>query len=163
MTITLDQAREAMKAVVEEQGADFRYVIDRQKFGGAVCYYVPLPAGLATEYRDPQKATTGCLIGRVLDRLGETRQRIDNAGASRSAASLGHQGSVLNLSISYPDMFATDGVLEYLNLAQLAQDIGMTWGEAYAFAERFAADSDSYHDLMMEISGWTPPVLEVEL
>lgn len=159
MTITLNQAREATKAVVEEQGADFRYVIDRVKNGGAVCYYVPLPASVAAEYNDPQKATTGCLIGRVLDRLGETRQRNDNAGGSRAAVGLGHQGSVNNLSISYPGMFADDGVVHYLLLAQTAQDVGMTWGEAYTYAERYAIDGtgqSSYPNLMTEISDWKP-------
>lgn len=157
MSITLEQAREALKAVVEEQGPDFRYVIDRTKYGGASCYYVPMPEAMAVAYGDPQKGITGCLIGRVLDRLGETRQRVNNAGGVHTPeVGLGHQGAVGNLATYYPDMFAKDGAGPYLTLAQLAQDKGMTWGEAYAYAERYAADPSSYHALIQEVTDRVP-------
>lgn len=114
---------------------------------GATCYYVPLPAIreemerltalgpersdsfdvslpmhlLAPNDGDPRE-TTGCLVGVVLDRYGETRHRFH---ATRCEA----------VHAAVPGMFANEMVAKYLSRAQIAQDRGLTWGDALDRAE----------------------------
>jgi len=114
---------------------------------GATCYYVPLPVvreemerltALGPEHLDDfdvklpmhllvphdedPRETTGCLVGVVLDRYGETRHRFH---ATRCDA----------VHVAVSGMFADEMVAQYLSKAQIAQDKGCTWAYALDRAE----------------------------
>jgi len=134
--LDLETARRLMAQAVAEQ-PDFNYT------GGdksRSCFYVALPElrarmkrdqGLCEEFpevvtpqQDDPRETTGCLIGVVLERHGETRQRFTT-------------NSVYGLRGAFPDMFADWSVQEYLSTAQVVQDTGGTWSDALARAEEW--------------------------
>lgn len=132
--LTLDQVRTAAAEVVAEQGEDFVYNPEPDRVS---CFYVPLPTDVAhfEGYPAPMK-TTGCLVGRILDKLGETRHHITIVKVWP-----GHVGGVSNLAYTYKDMM-TPEAKEYLSILQRAQDRGHTWGKALKFGEHWHAADD---------------------
>lgn len=134
--LDLDTARRLMATVVGEN-PDFIY--STWEFRGSGCYYVPLPVLREEQKRlggaisgmdlvrdmamenDPRE-TTGCLIGMILDRHGQTRHRFTGK-------------TVMGLSLRFPWMFANERVVAYLSAAQQKQDGGGTWQEAMDEAE----------------------------
>ena len=125
--IEIDQARDLLKRAMETQGRDFRY-----SAGGVGCFYLPidrLPEAYPNKQgrheiplNDPRRKT-GCLIGTALDLDGETRHHE-------------YPKPVDSLYEKYPDMM-TEEAANYFQVAQQAQDIGMTWGRAYDKAENW--------------------------
>jgi len=113
MTIELEQARKLLKQAMETQGPDFVY----NPKGLGECLYEQ------RQNSEGPQAITGCLIGVALDLSGETRHH-------------GFRGNVMTLRSRYPDMMSADAVL-YFYSAQLTQDNGSTWGEAYLAAEKW--------------------------
>lgn len=138
--LDLTMARRLLREVVEEQGRDFVYNSEHGH-----CFYVPVPvvqgwvdSGLlsrtAGEVRDlfaddydpstDNRCITGCLVGRVLDKAGETRHR------TVQCISLG----VWYMYSRFPGMMTEDAA-QYLVRAQIKQDDGWTWGEVYDYTE----------------------------
>jgi len=136
--LDLETARRLMATVVGESPDR---IYSTWEFRGSGCYYVPLPV-LREEQRrcggkvpgmdvvsdearenDPRE-TTGCLIGMILDRHGETRHRFTGK-------------TVMGLSLRFPWMFASERVVAYLSTAQQKQDAGGTWQEAMDEAEAY--------------------------
>lgn len=136
--LDLETARRLMAQAVDEQ-PDLNYTngdISRS------CFYVALPElrvameqdeelrencySVLTPQQDDPRETTGCLVGVVLERHGETRQRFTTH-------------SVYGLRGAFPDMFANWSAQEYLSTAQSTQDRGGTWREALARAEEWYA------------------------
>lgn len=148
----LATVRRLLREVVEEAGRDFVYRTNPSPT--ANCYYIPLPRlrELATETPgyswgalfnhkapielagpdegDPREIT-GCIVGRVLDKLGVMAHRTLRACAM----------DVMELHEAYPGIFTSDAVAVYLQMAQSTQDPGGTWGEAYDAAERWLITS----------------------
>lgn len=137
--LILDQVRTAAAEVVAEQGEDFVYNPEPDRVS---CFYVPLPTDVADfeGYPASMKAT-GCLVGRLLDKLGETRHRINSV----SPVWPGYQGGVSHLTYTFKDMVTLEAK-QYLAVLQRAQDRGHTWGKALRFAEHWyaAADKDAW-------------------
>lgn len=116
--ITLEQARVALKQAMETQGPDFVY----NPGGQGECWNVPMksyPEG-------SPKRITGCLVGLTYPILGVAEKRYTEDNVGRGVM------GILN------DYLASVEVITYLLEAQMAQDQGMTWGDAYAAAERYA-------------------------
>ncbi len=109
--INLQQARELLARAVETQGRDFVYNAN----GKGLCHYTP--DGPA----DTPKGKTGCLAGVALNLAGETRHH-------------GYDGSVYDLNNDFPDIMTTEA-MHYLVSAQVAQDLGSSWGQAHYEAE----------------------------
>lgn len=149
--LDLQTARDIVREIVEEVGPDFRYIPED---ANQQCFYVQLTTviewvnnndihpgaedvmelvesseeGVVTFYPDLPKQTryhTACLVGRVLDRAGETRHR--------HPAHIIHD--VRELSKRYPDMF-TEEAVDYLQLLQASQDLGRPWSQAHQLAEQ---------------------------
>lgn len=153
--LDLQTARDIVREIVEEVGPDFRYIPEG---ANQQCFYVPLSTviewvnnkdihpgaedvmelvkssgeGVVTFYPDLPKQTryhTACLVGRVLDRAGETRHRHPKL--------INHD--VRDLSDHYPGMFTKEAV-DYLQLLQASQDVGHPWSQAYQLAEQSLED-----------------------
>lgn len=141
--LDLVNARRLMREVVTEKGEDFRYAESK----GQACFYAPLAelrqmAGLSEKVYTPLqhpgnqpdksgvREHTGCLIGTILSRWGETRHRTGSATIR-----------VLQLSMppGSPRLMADDTVTEYLAAAQQVQDAAGTWNEAMRAAEDWLA------------------------
>lgn len=124
-TTTLDQIREAAKAIVAAQGPDFRYRVQGSE---TRCAYVP-----ATDERYPYgpedvteiTRTTGCLVGRIADELDVMTDGL--AGTTLPIGSAIYHG--------FWDAVIEDRASEYLSLLQVRQDGGATWAEALKTAE----------------------------
>lgn len=138
--INLEQARALVREVVAEQGPDFVY-----ESGLGDCFYVPtktivawvevgviakdseLVGDLVAPGYDPTKDiryNTPCLVGRVLEKAGETRQQ---------------QVSVVSWNVAelvkkFPDMMTGDAA-KYLGNVQYHQDAAKSWGTALSLAE----------------------------
>lgn len=114
--IEIEQARKLLREAVDTQGEDFVYNLD----GEQSCFYKPLEGPSLLGPDDP-RYKTGCLVGVALNLAGETR----------------HQDlreSVMSLHVYYPDMMSREAAV-YFRVAQIAQDEGKTWGEAFKVAE----------------------------
>lgn len=127
--ITLDQVREAAHDVVAEQGPDFRYITGYAGGAHGQCAYVP-----STDERYPlrpeQRASgahlTGCLVGRVAERLG---LMTDELASSMTGIAAMYEERRWGLGL-------TEQAAQYLSWLQVVQDTGKTWGEALDEAER---------------------------
>jgi len=105
---------------MQTQGEDFVYNPDGQ--GG--CSYEPLPLDRVDEIGADEshpKCRTGCLIGTALTIAGERR----HVGFPQNVTSLGEE---------YEEMLSYEAS-SYFQAAQTSQDLGSTWGRAYATAE----------------------------
>lgn len=111
--INIDQARALLKQAMETQGRDFVYNPE----GGGDCFYEKKP-NLGPD--DP-RSKTACLIGVALDLAGETFHHRKS-------------GNIFSLVCHDIMTFVT---VEYFSLAQIAQDHGKSWGEAYDKAEEY--------------------------
>lgn len=129
--IDLDMARGLLARAVLTQGPDFVY---NPHGMGAACFYVPAVAanipGLAdnpVNQVDPEtdpRCFTGCLVGVALAFAGITFDEAESRPIHQIAA-----GGGLPL---------TSGAVTYLRRAQMSQDTGGTWGQAYQDAEVIA-------------------------
>ena len=116
--IELEQARGLLARAVLTMGPDFVYIpLNSYKN----CYYQPMKGDeYDFEPNDP-RGLTGCLIGVALSLAGETRH-------------IGVVDTIDNLHTFFPDLM-TNQVARYFRIAQIAQDHGDTWGQAYKKAE----------------------------
>jgi hypothetical protein len=120
----LNTVRDAAKAVLNRAGRDFRYSTNSL----SACWYKPITDdndpllhGEVLSESDPRR-TTGCFIGEILTRLGETRH-------------LNSEDAIAPLARFHGDMLSDDAI-RYLQTMQYRQDAAVTWGAAYDFAEK---------------------------
>lgn len=134
--ITLQQARDAMAALISERGRDFVY-------GGAYaghvsCFYVPLSREDAqsvshrsdvdiedggTRYflAEDNRTETACAVGEIIGSIHPALQtRIGMSTTGASSILVGE---------------ATEAARQYLDMLQQFQDSGRAWGEAFDHAE----------------------------
>lgn len=104
---------------VATQGPGFVYCP-----GGTLgCFYEPVPLDhVESRGEDDPRRLTGCLVGVALELAGETRQR-------------GSVHTIHRLYMSFFPSLCTRAAKDYLAVAQATQDLGASWGEAYAMAE----------------------------
>lgn len=127
--IDISRARELLKRAMETQGRDFVYMdgsdsyacynvpVIKEYFGDSMDYYDGIPA-------DSPKRMTGCIVGTAMSFTG----LIEDWTKHRC-------GSVDNFW-----KFLTNDAANYLRIAQIMQDRGHTWGDAFDTAERFIDD-----------------------
>lgn len=111
--IGIDEARTLLADAVATQGRDFVY----NPGGGKTCHNVPY---LDAPEGDPRRLT-GCLVGTAMKLSG----RIPDIETSPY-----RKGSVSRFA-----SFLTTEAEAYFRAAQIAQDHGRTWGEAFDAAE----------------------------
>lgn len=134
--ITLQQARDAMAALIAERGRDFVY-------GGAYaghvsCFYVPLSLedAQSVSYRndvdiedgdtryslvEDNRTETACAVGEIIGSIYPDLQTwIGMSPMGASAILVGK---------------ATEAARQYLSILQQFQDAGRAWGEAFDHAE----------------------------
>lgn len=130
--IDLNKARELLKAAVETQGADFKYV-SRVNQG---CAYTPINDENYGSYlsappaKDDPRRKTGCVVGTALTAAGVDWSKIDQR----------YRINYLYNNRAFADQeveLEEDAMLYFLK-AQYAQDTGNTWGKALERAEAFA-------------------------
>lgn len=130
LNITDDNVLELLEDAVNSEGRDFRY--NPEGYGG--CFYTPRPS---TQYDgdDPRK-THGCLIGTMLMRNGmgpETDPEVyEFMGSALMDANelLRHLNNIGRVNYTYNAGRA-------LREAQIMQDNGHSWGEAYDMAKDY--------------------------
>lgn len=146
LTLDEDNVLELLKQIVESKGRD--YVYNPAANGGdgtndRSCYYVPIPKALAhgvfmsshieqryVERPEHPKNQTGCVIGELLTRNGFDEQT--NPGAYNTIASSGSTVDVLLLSLRVGGHLEyTENARKVLRVAQIRQDRGGSWGEAF--------------------------------
>lgn len=120
--MTLEEARGYLARAVLTQGPTFVYNLDIPENDELSCSYFPqedAPEGNPTRI-------TACLVGVAMRIAGRSVERWmeDN---TCDTASLVH---AWNLS---------DPAARYFRQAQVSQDVGESWGDAYEAAERYAA------------------------
>lgn len=127
--INISRARELLKQAMETQGRDFIYSdgrdshscynvpVTKEHFGDSMDYYDSIP-------EDSPKRVTGCLVGTAMSLSGVMGTWVSH-----------RSGSVDNFW-----RFLTDDATDYFRVAQVMQDRGHTWGEAFDTAERFIDD-----------------------
>lgn len=126
--LTLERAKELVSQVVVRMGPDFRYAhAQTQK-----CYNVPYVMANKTGPVPDVRGQTGCLIGEVFTAHGFTIHR------ERPEA------GVVSLYAEFPELFHDDLVADYLNIIQVAQDNGWTWGDAAGRGLEFLNITDRF-------------------
>lgn len=114
----VDTVMQALSEVVAEVGPDYRYWPDHPigKFADRMCYYVEIDG------------TAGCIVGRVLHRLGIpiTELRLWEGAAAFMMRDPVHGKRAL----------LTGAAAQCLSAAQRRQDRNLPWGEALRAAER---------------------------
>lgn len=129
--LSLEDARYYATEIVTEVGPEFRYGIP-EKDGTHICLYVPLPEARVKGLYDEEpkegdpREQTGCLIGRILDRAGETVHRDPRVTVS---------DNVNDLDTMFPTLFEDGIVRMYLVQLQESQDEGSTWIDAVTAGE----------------------------
>lgn len=121
--LTLEEARRILALAVEKQGRDFVYNPE-----GGLCCYVPqksLP-------EDDPRSQTGCIVGTGFD-LGNIKPPRGFPDWEHAALELA-VFSVSDLNRKFA--FLTDDAETYLQIAQMVQDGGGSWGVAFDAAER---------------------------
>lgn len=121
----LQAVRTALAAAVDTQGRDFVY----NPGGRKPCYSVKVPAGFVDHHHmfipvDAPCTITACLVGVALDILGIQEHHQDQY--------IGHR--IAEVAAVFPHLL-TDAAVRYLSNAQVAQDLGHSWGVAYDAAE----------------------------
>lgn len=128
--LTLDQARELLRAVVAEHGEDFRYTDPR----GPSCLYVTREYAIEHWGWDPDRVVgqpgKRCVVGTLLDRHGEVWHRQEKFWDQ----------TVEGIQNANPGDYFTPEASEYLRIAQSRQDRGETWGQALEAAEAWAEE-----------------------
>lgn len=115
--MTLEMARGYLARAVFTQGPDFVYRPGGRGDGG-MCSYLPqthLP-------EDDPRRCTGCMVGVALMLAGREILPVHEG----DTPDMDHLREAWNLTVSAG---------KYLYSAQLLQDAGRTWGDAYAHAE----------------------------
>ena len=120
--ITVDDVVKEVRSIAIER-PDFIYLeqpLENEEDRSTNCSY--LSAGLYTNEGE------GCIVGQALSKLGitdEELRRVENASAADALRAVGVEGSTRR-----------DRELNWLNSVQSQQDIGMTWGDAIAWADQ---------------------------
>lgn len=125
--LSLARARKLLEKAVATQGRDFVYNPD----GAGTCYYVPKTDADAPD-NAPQKRT-GCLIGTMFTLAGvsdNVLEQYEFLGVAQILKNLQDMGIITKAKES-------DKLDMYLTRAQLRQDDGDTWGEAFDYAEEY--------------------------
>lgn len=119
--IDRDEAIVLLRAVVEEQGIEFRYVPVDDDSGEAVCRYVV-------------DGYPSCLVGKALHRAGVLVEELDRMDGTSNT------GIMVAASRLPADVVVTSDARKVFEAAQEVQDDLKTWGAALTAAEeRLAA------------------------
>lgn len=133
--ITLGEARELLRRVVQTHGEDYVYLDAGARANG--CLYVTKEYALnewLTNWREgsePGVSGKCCIVGAACDLRGDTWHKAEEFWDK----------DIKSIRRYYPDLLSLEAA-EYLWAAQQQQDIGATWGEALAAAERSLSDED---------------------
>lgn len=125
--LNLEDVRVLLKKAVETQGRDFIYNPDSARN----CYYAPYSFGPED---DPRRAT-GCLIGTMFV-VGDIQPPNNFKNWQKAAETLKFSSDIFSVNRVF--QFCTTEAVNYLVVAQRAQDSGETWGKAYDVAEEWA-------------------------
>ena len=130
---TVQQALDALRAAVEEKGADFVYHNpDGQKAGTLV----PNPnfdnEMTNAECKYVHGSETGCIAGNAMVRLGIPRKKLANHENISASTVIRKIFADVDFN-SRSNLCSVGRILSY---AQAEQDDGKTWGEALAAAEK---------------------------
>lgn len=146
MTFTTDAVTEALHKIVAEKGADYVY-----------------PGARGTCMYSERDGSPSCIVGHVVAVLEpEAFEKIVEIEAAEgestdARALLGGWGVDYDWETGDYRM-KTPALVEYdnevsnaLELAQRAQDGGLTWGEAQEYFDRYISGGESFMDLAAEI------------
>lgn len=120
LDLTYDNVKRLMRDAVLERGKDYTYPAEEMLSSGKGCAYAVYENGLP---RGPS-----CIVGNVLVRAGlpvSALPQFENRGAYMVVTELADRGR------AEVDHHAA---IDALDTAQMRQDHGETWGEAFAAA-----------------------------
>lgn len=131
--VTVQQVIDTTRAIVAER-PDYIYTNEAGEVTG------PLNSTPCSNvHRDDEgKLIPGCLVGTVLAKLGAPLEELATEGMNSTAA----YESVPSF-ITTGSNRADEGIIEFLAMAQVRQDLGDTWSVALAKASKHIAIPDT--------------------